>query len=839
VISLLVQPFVPVFADTSVAASSAAYQKAYSEYVNAVQSQAPQQEIEQKLDAYLAAKAAYQQQTGMDAGSANFSSTPAAAQTAETIDSSESIQVTQNDASDQVADAVSDAEHSKNIWQKFKEFNAKIVQNGLKLIGGTSAPGQMPLWEKIAWTIGKSLLPTMGVVVATALLAPLSPVAMIIGGIVTGAALAGTMTYAYEKRMNAKYREVKKEEAKIWRDVTVNAAVEAVMAPFNLATGGLFGMVGPTVGHAIGKVALSQAVITFAGRAVSSQVGGAVKNAWAKHYFKYPEKIEANEARIDEILNSRYASETPFSEEEIAELDRLRKEIDTMRGEMYSKEDAVKDLKRAGLAAAISGFAGSIISDRAYNSTFGRWADQASVKLFGSVAKGKAISSLVSTMPVNFGSGMAGASLEKSFIDSDIDRLRKEQSKHNKGSPIYEYYQRVIAEKTDKKDSINATKAGFDTMMNSFAVQAARLTVDAIKYNVYDGPKAKKAAVEALYREKNPEWQKANSLQKKYEDLKANAPNPLKYRSPVSFARAIASHKKIVDQARSEWLKQAEIAGHSDSSSANVALKAEVKSTYERDVKLNQMLELGRLRGGEAHLKAMKEVLKARNPELADASDEKLNAVAALAIKQTYIDKFESSSKKSANYQELLEKKRQYKAGKLELSPEEAKILTGKAAAISPSQYKAALVEKRVYELKSQNVRWSDVERKMPSILADAEKQMLSEYGNNWANVLVAEAYANGLAKYKYDPEGRVNFSGEMKKVVKSIPQMIKKNVLGEYTSQVNKAIISNVLPQDTSSDMLNYVNTFGKTAISDATSKTINTVYDVSSEKLTSSFFY
>lgn len=839
VFSLLVQPFVPVFADeNSVAAASTSYQKAYSDYVGAVQSQASKQIIDQKFEAYLAAKAIYQKETGLDAGPAEFAQTQAQA-TVPAADSS--LNTTQNtaDASDQVAAAVSESENSKNLWQKFKEFNAKIVQNGLRLVGGASAPGQMPLWERIAWTIGKSLLPTMGVVIATAILAPLSPVAMIIGGIVTGAALAGTMTYAYEKRMNAKYREVKKEEAKIWRDVTVQAAVEAVMAPFNLATGGLFGMVGPTVGNAIAKVALSQAVITFAGRAVSSQVGGAVKNLWAEHYFKYPEKIEANEARIDEILQSRYASETPFSSEEVAELDRLRKEVEMMRGEMYSKEDAIKDLKRAGMAAAISGFAGSILSDRAYNSTFGRYADQASVKLFGSVAKGKSISSLLSTMPVNFGSGMAGASLEKSFISSDIDKLRKEQSRHNRGSPIYDYYEKIIAEKEEKKESIDATKAGFDTMMNSFAVQAARLTVDAIKYNVYDGPKAKKAAVEALYREKNPEWQKANQLQQKYEELKARAPNPLKYRSPVSFARAVASHKKIVDQARNEWLSQTETAGRSDASTENVALKAEVKSTYERDVKLNQMLELGRLRGGEAHLKAMKEVLKAKNPELADASDEKLNQVAALAIRQTYLDKYDNSSKKSENYQELLEKRRQYKEGKLQLSPEEAKLLTGRAAAVSPSQYKAALVEKRVYELKSQNVRWSDVEKQMPSILANAEKQMLSEYGNNWVSVLTAEAYANGLAKYKYDPEGRVAFADEMKRLATNIPTMIKKNLLGEYTSQVNKAIISNVLPGDTSNDMLNYVNTFGKTAVSEATGKVVNTVYDESSEKLVSSFFY
>ncbi|MBU1105069.1 MAG: hypothetical protein KKB51_00270 [Candidatus Riflebacteria bacterium] len=834
---MLAQCVVPVFAgQDGVSLSSAGYQNAYSEYVAAVQSQAPLDEINHKLDAYLAAKEAYQK-------SAGFNTSPAQnIQPSTAVIAGETGQVAATPAvetaSTQIAEAASEAEHSKNFWQSFKLFNAKIIQNGLRLLGGNSLPGEMPLWERIAWTIGKSLLPTMGVVIATAILAPLSPLAMIIGGIVTGAALAGTMTYAYEKRMNAKYRTVKKEEAKIWRDVTVQAAVEAVMAPFNLATGGLFGMVGPTIGNAIAKVALSQAVITFAGRAVSSQVGGAVKNVWAKYYFKYPEKIEANEARIDEILQSRFSSETPFTEAEVEELDRLKSEVEMMKGEMYSKEDAVKDLKRAGIAAAISGFAGSVISDRAYNSTFGRWSDQASVKLFGSVVRGKSLSSLFSTLPVNFGSGMAGAALEKSFISSDIDKLRKEQSRYNKGSPIHDYYEKMIAEKAEKRDTIDATKAGFDTMMNNFAVQSARLTVDAIKYNVYDGPRAKKAAVENLYREKNPEWQKANKLQQKYEELKGNVPNPLKYKTPATFARAVASHNKLVNQARSEWLQQSLTAQQSDALPKNIATKSEVNATYERDAKLNQMLELGRLRGGEAHLNAMKKVLQATNPELANASDEKLSQLAGLAIQKTYLDKYENSSKRTESYEKLLETRRQYKSGKLELSPEEARLLNDRTAAISPSQYKAALVEKRVYDLKSQNVRWSEVERQMPSIIATAEKQMLTEYGNNWASVLTAEAYANGLARYKYDPEGKVAFSAEMKKLVTNIPDMIKRNLLGEYTSQVNQAIISNVLPQDTSNDMLNYVNKFGRTAVSETTNNVVNTVYNASSEKLVSSFF-
>jgi len=833
IFAVFMQSFVPALANQPLSNQSfQAYQAAYQDYVNAVQSNASVDEITQKHEVYLRAQEAYKGSAGESDQAQGLNDATASV----SVDSQSADAIASQPAA-VTAEELKEAEAATQKWQHWREFQQKIVAGTLKMLGGTNKPGDMPIWERIAWTIGKSLIPTMGVIVATALLAPLSPVAMIIGGIITGAALAGTMTYAFEKRMNAKYRTVPKEEAKIWRDVTVQASIEAVMAPFNLATGGLFGMVGPTVGHAIGKVALTQATITFIGRAVSSSVGGGVKNLWANYYFKYPEKIEANEARIDEILDQHLASGEPFSEATIKELDTLRSEIDMMKGEQYSKEDAVKDLKRAGISAAISGFAGSIISDRTYNSGFGRWADRASLKLFGSVAKGKSIASLFSTMPVNFGSGMAGASLEKSFISSDIKDLRKVQGNYAADSAVYGYYERVIAEKEAKKSSINVTQAGFDSMMNSFAVHAARLSVDAIKYNVYDGPKARKAAIEKLYREKDPEWQKADKLQQKYEKIKDAAPNPIKYRNPAVFARAVVAHKRQLDQARNEWLEQADAAQRAEANPANVALKSEIKTTYERDAKLTQILELGRLTGGDAHLAAMKKVLQAQNPTLADASDEKLTELAAQAIKQTYVDKYTSSTQRAKAIEETLELKRKHKAGEVDLSADEAKLLTGKASVISPSQYKAALVEKYVYELKAGNTRWNDVERRMPAILARAEREMLAQYNNNWGSVLVAEAYANGLAQYKYSPEGSVNFSGEMKKIIKNIPTMLKNNILGEYTNEVNKAIISNVIPKNTAG-LDGYLSKFGETAINEATGKVINTVYDASSEKLVSSFF-
>ena len=333
---MLVQGFVPVLASDAspVAGLYSAYQRAHGDYVKAVESQASLDEISQKLEIFLDAQQAYRSATGQSTSPSPVQFSPDASESTSSQDdqigSIEAVarqteaEIAQSSAlAPSKAEEALVAEQAKEEWSLWRQFKSKIVSFGMKMLGMSGNPNEMPMWERVAWTIGKSLLPSMGVVIATALLAPLSPVAMVIGGVVTGAALAGVMTYAFEKRMNARYRTVKKEDAKIWRDVTVQATVEAVMAPFNLATGGLFGMVGPTVGHAIGKVALTQAGITFVGRALSSQVGGAVKNAWAKYYFKYPEKIEATEARIDEILNQHLSTGTPFSEETVKELDRF------------------------------------------------------------------------------------------------------------------------------------------------------------------------------------------------------------------------------------------------------------------------------------------------------------------------------------------------------------------------------------------------------------------------------------------------------------------------------------------------------------------------------------
>jgi len=562
----------------------AKYRAAYLEYTNAVAQGKSYAEIQPKLDAYFEAYAAYKKACGPSAVPQPSG------------ESGEKISSQANSASESSegnSGVVVPEKETKNTVQSWFAKTFSSIKE--KFFG--KAGKEMPLFEKILWNIGKALIPTFGVMLTAAVLAPLSPVMMIVGGIVVGAGLGGLLTYAYEKRMNAKYRETPKEDAKIWRDVTVQATVEAIMAPFNLATGGLFGMVGPTVGSAIGKVALTQAALTFTGSALSANVGGLVKHLWAKHYFHIPEKIAAKEKEIDSILEKHLSDGTLLSEEEKKKVDQLHKEVQDLKGEDYTSEDVLKNLKRAAISATISGFAGSIVSDRFYTYETGRWADRISMKVFGSAAQGKAISSLVSTMPVNYLGGATNAMLEKSFVNQDIQSLRNEQKNYPPGTAAHEYYEGLIHELEVKRDSIKLSQAGLDSMLNNFAVRAAQLSVQALKYNLYDAPKEKQRVLDERYRQNDPEWKKANELYEKYQTRCKQIPDPRKFKSPIAYAKAQASYLKSVESSRRDWLKQCLVAKEAENRPDRQLIKQEIKAQYEKEVKLNQMLELGRLSG--------------------------------------------------------------------------------------------------------------------------------------------------------------------------------------------------------------------------------------------------
>jgi hypothetical protein len=835
VFAFVFQLFIPAFGqsgtDESLAFRQQRCQAAYMDYTTSVASGADLETVQKKLEFYLQTYKEYQN-AAKGVKSELQQPTP---QISGALAPTEPG-VTTGTATAATPEAVVAGDQAGT--QEQQSWFARMFNKVKELVIGKEGVKEMPLWEKVLWKVGKALIPAFGVMAAATLLAPFSPLMMIVGGIVVGAGLGGTLTYAFEKRMNAKYRETPKEDAKIWRDVSVQATVEAVMAPFNLATGGLFGMVGPTVGSAIGRVALTQAAISFTGSAISSRVGGLVKHLWAEHYFHYPEKIAANQKQIDEILQNHLESGTSLSAQEWAELDRLRKEVDMMKGEDYTHEDFVKDLKRAAMSAAITGFVGSVVSDRFYTFDEGRWADRLSLKVFGTAAQGKQISALVSTLPVNFFSGTAGATLEKTFIDQDVLKMREEQRKYPANSAAALYYENLIRQMEDNRDAIEPFKAGLDSMLNNFAVRSAQLSVQALKHNLYDAPKAKKQAIEQRYRDQDPEWKKAATLYEKYQATLKKIPSPRNYKTPATYARAQANYVKSVQQTRQAWLNQCTVASNRESLPEQQSIKAEITTNYEQDLKLNQMLELGRLQGGMAHLEAMKKVIQAKNPDKQYGESE-LTGLAVQAVCESYQIKHQSCVAKVEDLEKTMKDFEAYKAGRLQLTAEQAKILEGQKALISPSQYKAALVEKKVFELKAGNARWDEVRERMPEILLEAERVTKNQYGGSWGGIILAEMYANGLAKYKYSPDGSVNFAEEMKKMATRIPGLIESGVVDDYKTRVNNAIVSNVLPGTTAKegDFEKYMQTFAKTAIQQGSGGVIDSVYSSSKDAIFGGF--
>ncbi len=834
VVALLLQCVAPAFSgeDERIRALHDSYLRAYQVYNDAIVNRTDVEATQKALDDYLKARRAYDEAIGAAKSETVPSTGSVSAGSGESGGADASTNTATGDPAPSVTPTTTDATTVSPVKENTAgSWFSKMFKKAKEALFGKAGEKKMPLLERIAWNVGRSLLPSFATVLVTALLAPLSPVAMIIGGIVMGAASSGLLTYAYEKRMNAKYRETPIEDAKLWRNVTVDMVTQGVMAPFNMATGGLFGMVGPTVGKAVTRVALTKAAIGFTGATLASVVGGGVKKLWSEHVFHYPEKIANNQARINEILGNHLMNDRPLTDAEVAELTRLRTEIDAMKAEDYSFQDFKRDMKRAAVGAAVSDFAGTLVSTHFYDYSGGRWADKLSVKMFDNVSKGRAISDLFTSLPVDYFSGMTRGLLNKSFVTEDIKELEQYQAAFQPGTPAHEYYENLIKVKEGQREDINIWKEGLNTMGNNVANRSAQLAVQALKYNLYDGPKARKAAIEAQYHAGDADWQKANASFEKYQSLEQNPPNRKDFRSVKAYDAACAQYKTDLAAAKRAWVADAARAQSLDDSPAKRQAQDAVAQNFDRMQKLNQLVELGRLQGGIAHVAAVKNLLKAQKPELAQLSDHDLTGLAVQTIKASSDAKYQQLDTRLKETDALFEKYADMKAGKLKLSPDEAKLLQGQHDLISPSQYRAMWVERKVYEMKAQGARWNDIQNQMPTIMKQAEAANLSRYDNSWNKLMVAEIYANGLARYKYDPQGQVNFTKQARDLVSKAPQLAQAEFVNDFNSRVNSAITQNIMPLASKTDtpIDDYLSSFATNAATSGSGMLLNTVLDSS----------
>ena len=161
-----------------------------------------------------------------------------------------------------------------------------------------STKKKMSAFENISWLVARSLLPTVAVMAFSAAIAcPLAWV--IIGSIIVGAATAGVVTFGYEMRKNHFRAKGKKQGMdKILRQVSIMAAINGAMAPFQLATAGLVSAVGPATIKSVVSAGAKTFAVQAASKAVIYGSKGAVMNAWYKHYYNYDKREKYHKYRI-------------------------------------------------------------------------------------------------------------------------------------------------------------------------------------------------------------------------------------------------------------------------------------------------------------------------------------------------------------------------------------------------------------------------------------------------------------------------------------------------------------------------------------------------------------
>ena len=127
----------------------------------------------------------------------------------------------------------------------------------------------------------------------------------------------------------------------------------------------------------------------------------------------------------------------------------------------------------------------------------------------------------------------------------------------------------------------------------------------------------------------------------------------------------------------------------------------------------------------------------------------------------------------------------------------------------------------------------------MPSLLGQSEKEMVQEYGGNWVKVLAAEAYANGLAKYKYSPDGNVGLGSRAANTIQKVPGMVSSQVVDDYKERVNTAIAQNILPQNANmeNEFESVMSTFAKSALTSGHSALVEGVLGSAKGRILSSF--
>ena len=738
---------------------------------------------------------------------------------------------------------------AESVIEKGGQIAGDVVNKVKEDIAPTDGK-KMSLLEKVAWGLAKSIIPTAAVL-AFASVAALPITGLIVGAMVIGAITSGSLTYLFEKRSN-KFRDNKKSEMEILRDVTVSAATDGILAPFTMATGGLAATFGKASSKVIIQSAIRSAAVQFLGQSAAAGAGGLVKKAWADNYFHYDDKIKALQQEAQQIFDRHAApGSAPLSDVEKARLNQIAVSIDEMKAQDYSVDHFKKDLQRAALSSFITGALGASMSGVAANS---KAASLASLKLYGNTSKAGAIANWVTSNPTAFLNGSARAALEKHYIQDKIKETAEARNKYAPNSVSYYYYDNEVNRLQAQYDSINPWKKGIEAGVVNFAVQSVSLGVSLGKEKLINQPQRDKIAVNERYRAQSKEWQEADKIRQKIDTLKENnKPDPANYTDVIKYAKDKNAFNSQVNKLEHEAARLEIKAVEAQKLPDNLKLMETVKQSYAREQQLERNLEYARVMGQDNYLNAFKLKMRETNDSYKNMDDSQLTELAKTEISNQNKIAFEKARLELAVIDEKIDKARivkdadgkdidsmeslrEFAQNGRDLSPQEMRAIEFQAARISPSVYKAKVVNVKINEMRATGASDEQIVKASDQIYAAAEKQMLSKYGNNWISVMYAEFASKQLNQMRYNDEGIVNLKEQLKKLIGvEAPQKIETDIVSHYKNEVNASIEEQLMPNSKvlEGDDLGslFINTslsslFKKLVIEEGSSKLMDSAY-------------
>ena len=690
---------------------------------------------------------------------------------------------------------------------------------------------EMSRAEEIAWNVAKALIPTLAVMsFSAAVVCPLAWV--VIGAVAVGATAAGLMTLAYELRKNSfRSEEEKKEMDKIWRDVTIAAAVNGAMAPFSMLTAGIAQAIGPVTVKTIAQTAAKAGVVSFLGSTVSNVTKGSVINLWYDHYYNYDEKEKALKLRIETL--HKIKNRTPEQEKLLVE---CLKELDTISKEKYTWESFRKDEHKALVSAGITGILGGAAAKLGAEQG---WAKIASSKLFGSTDKAAMVSNAVISNPFAFATGTGIAAIDKKEILNQIKYNRVLQSKYEKDSPAWKYYEEKIADLEEAYKNTSLVEAGKNAMINNAAMQTAVVGTSLARTRIWDLPSQKRTKIQEKFESENPEYQKANAIRHELELKRAKQPVLSDFKTKREYSAALKDYAKDLSQLRTEYQKALVVASNAQKQPENKARIAEITKEVNQEIEYARQTELAKSLGTESYLKFKIKELEGKK-EYLHLSEEELRDRADFEIRQ----EFSAAAADNAKRLEYLEAKmkrtdldlhgdiergndgklyvvirdangnyvrqRPYEGGEgaywfdklTKSSPAELKEAEinrllkeayNSASMVKPSQIRNEYVNMKINGLRAQGMNDEQIDQQLGTIVADANKRMLSSYGS-WQNATKAEILATGLERAKYDDGA----SPGMKKILEFLEAELSNKTINAFQLQLRegvKAVIPDKIP--------------------------------------------